>query len=72
MFQRKIDEIFKKLPNVFQITDDILVLSYDDNRKDHDNTLQRVLLIYRKVNLNLNKDKYHFRCSLVPFFGEII
>ena len=29
MFQRKIDEIFKDLPNVFDIADDILVLGYD-------------------------------------------
>ena len=25
-----------------------------------------------QVNLKLNKDKCHFRCTSVPFFGEII
>ena len=41
MFQRKIEEIFKELPNVFGIADDILVVGYDRNGKDHDDTLQR-------------------------------
>ena len=39
MFQRKIDEIFKDLPNVFGIADDILVVRYDIDGKDHDDTL---------------------------------
>ena len=29
MFQRKIDEIFKDMPNVFGIADDILVAGYE-------------------------------------------
>ena len=28
--------------------------------------------ICRKENLKLNKDKCHFRCTSVPFFGENI
>ena len=43
MFQRKIDEIFKDLPNVFGIADDILTVGYDVDGKDHDDTLWRVL-----------------------------
>ena len=31
MFQGEIDEIFKELPDVFWIVDDILVVGYDDN-----------------------------------------
>ena len=58
MFQTKIDKIFKELPNVFGIVDEILV-----ENGDHDNTLQRVLLICRKVNLKLNKGT----CNLVDF-----
>ena len=38
-------KIFKELPNVFGITDDILVVGYDNNGRDHDNTMQIVLLI---------------------------
>ena len=65
MFQSKIDEIFKNLPNVFGIANDILVVGYDSDGKDHDDTLQRVLQICRQVNLKVNKDKCHFRCSEV-------
>ena len=39
MFQRKIDKIFKNVPNVFCIADDILVVGYDRDGKDHDKTL---------------------------------
>ena len=39
MFQRKMDEIFKGLPNVFGIADDILILGYDADSRDHDRTL---------------------------------
>ena len=47
MFQRKIDKIFKELPTVYGTADDILVVGYDYGW-DHDNSLQRVLLIYKK------------------------
>ena len=36
MFQRKVDEIFKDMPNVFGIADDILVAGYEADGKDHD------------------------------------
>ena len=39
MFQRKVDKIFKNLSNVFGIADDILVIGYDIDGKDHDDTL---------------------------------
>ena len=39
MFQRKIHRIFKNLPNVFVLADDILVVGYDTDGRDHDNTL---------------------------------
>ena len=43
MFQRKNDEIFKDMPNVFDIVDDILVAGYKADDTDHDETVQRVL-----------------------------
>ena len=70
MFQRKIDEIFKDMPNAFGIADDILVACYEADGRDHDKTIQRVL--HRNRQVNLDKDECHFRCTSVPFFGEII
>ena len=66
------DEIFKELSNVFSIADDILIVGYEADGKDHDETLQRRLQICRQVKLKLNKDKFHFRSTSVPFLGEII
>ena len=72
MFQQKIDEICNDMPNVFGTADDILVAGYDTDGKDHDDMVQGVLQRCREVTLKLNKEKCHFRCMSVPFFGEII
>ena len=63
MFQHKIDEIFKDMPNVFGIADDILVIGYDKDGADHDEAVYKVLWQCQYVNLKLNKDKCHFRCT---------
>ena len=47
MLQRKIDDILINLPNVYGIADDILVVGYDSDGTDHDNTPWRVLQICR-------------------------
>ena len=60
------------MPNVFSIADDILVVGYEDDGKDYDKTLWMVLQICSQLNLKLNKDSCHFRCTQVPFSGEII
>ena len=72
MFQHKIDEIFKDLYNIFGIADDILVVGYHSDGKDHDETLWWMLQICRHVNLKLSKDKCHFRCTSLLFLGEVI
>ena len=72
MFQSKTYKIFKDLLNVFCITDDILVVRYEADGKDHGKTLQKVLKTCKQVNLKLGKDKCHFKCTSVPFFGEIM
>ena len=51
MFQRKIDEVFKDLPNVFSIVDDILLVGSEADGKDHDDTLHGVLKRCRQVIL---------------------
>ena len=60
------------MPNVFGIVDDILVIGYDDNGRDHDELVCKVLQRCSEVNLKLNKDKCHFRYTSVPFFREVI
>ena len=52
--------------------DDILVIGYDDDGTDHDAMVHTVLHRCKKVNLKLNKEKCHVRCTSIPFFGEVI
>ena len=72
MFQHKIDEIFSNMPNIFGITDNILVIGYKGDGTDHDATIHKVLQQCEEVNLKLNKEKCHFRCTSIQFFGEVI
>ena len=72
MFQCKIDEIFSDMPNVFGITDNILVIGYDENGADHDAAVVKLLWQCKEVNLKLNKEKCHFRCTSILFFVEVI
>ena len=72
MFQHKIDETFNDIPNVFGIADDILVFRYDKDGTDHDEAVDKVLQCCHDVNLKLNKEKCNFRCTAMPFFGEIV
>ena len=67
MFQCKIDKIFSDMQNVFGIADDILVIGYDGNGTDHDAMVHKVLQRCEEVNLKLNKEKCHFRCTIHPF-----
>ena len=72
MFQCKIDEIFNDMLNVFDIADDILIIGYEDNGANHDEAVYNVLRQCQEVNLKLNKDKCHFRCTSKPFFGKVV
>ena len=72
MFQHKIDETFNDIPNVFGIADDILVIGYNKDRTDHDETVYKALKCCQDVNLKLNKEKCHFMCTAIPFFSEIV
>ena len=72
MFQCKIDDIFNNMSNVFGIADDILVIGYNKDGTDHNEAVYKVLRQCQDVNLKLNKDKCHFRCTSILFFGEVV
>ena len=65
-------KFFNDMPNVFGIADDILEIGYDIDGTDHDEAVYRVLKQCQDVNLKLNKEKCHFRCTSIPFFGEVL
>ena len=72
MFQKKIDELFSSMANAFGIANDIFIAGFDGEGKDDDETLEKVLQMCRQANLKQNKDKCHFMCSSIPFFGKLI
>ena len=43
VFQKKIDELFNDIPEIFGITDDILIAGFDAVGRDHDTWLEQVL-----------------------------
>ena len=51
-----IDEIFSDMTNMFGITDDILVIGYDENGAGYDAAVDKVLWRCKEVNLKLNKE----------------
>ena len=52
--------------------EDILVIGYSKDGLDHGAAVHKVLRLCGEVNLKLNKDKCHFRCMSIPFFGKVI
>ena len=69
---QKIGYLFVNIPNIFGIADDILIADFDGKHKDHDYTFDKVLQICRQASMKLNKDKCLFRCTSIPFFGEVV
>ena len=66
MFQRKIDDIFKELPNAFGIANDILAVGYDNDGMDHDNTSRRVILICQKSKYEIKSRQMLFQMYVSP------
>ena len=63
MLQKKTDELFSDMPNIFSIADDILIAGFGEQGEDHNAMLDKVLRKYSQAYLKLNKDKCLFRCS---------
>ena len=73
MFWSRKDKIFKELPHVFSIVYAMLVIEYNKSDTDHDGTVCRLLQVYRKENLELNKKMNAISDTQVSHsFGKII
>ena len=66
----KDNQISIELDNLFAVPDNILILGYHDNGVNHDRTKWKILQTYRKENLKLNNNKYHFRCTRHSIFRQ--
>ena len=72
VFQRKIDETFGDIPGCFGIADDLVIAGWQEDGKDHDETLHAVLQRVRNTGTRFNDEKMVIRCKQIPFFGHII
>ena len=70
LFQQKLDECFGHIQNLIVIADDIMVISKNENHKDHDLAFTTLLHTTRKCNVKLNYEKLKFKCTEVNFYGE--
>ena len=71
VFQRKLDQCFGHLKNVIVIADDIMVVGKQQNHRDHDMALTKLLNMARECNVHLNYDKLQYKQTEVDFFGKM-
>ena len=72
IFKKKVDQLFSSMPNVFGVAGDILLAGSDEQGRDQDKIMEKVLRVCRQANLKFNNNKCHLRCTKIPFFSEII
>ena len=70
IFQRKLDEILRDIPNVAGIADDILVFGSSDI--EHDQSFINMLETCRKNNVGLNSEKLQFKQEKINFYGHTL
>ena len=70
MFSKRLQELFKDLPGVECLVDDILV--YGENVSEHNENLYRMLERCRQIGLKLNKEKVELRVPEVKYVGHVI
>ena len=71
MFQRKIDDLCHELSNIFGSPNDILIVGSNDLCRDHSETADNVLKIYRKANLSSTKINATLGAPLLHSLGRL-
>ena len=69
-FQHKMDEVFKGLPGITPLVDDVLISGR--TCQEHDRNLQAALERSSTKNLKLNPDNLEVGATEVQYFGHII
>ena len=70
IFQRKLDEILRDIPNVAGIADNILIFGSTDI--EHNQAFINMLQTCRKNNVGLNSEKLQFKQEKINFYGHIL
>ena len=76
LFQQRLDQNLEGLPGVHRIFDDLLITGKGDSllaaSQDHDRNLRSLLERCQKRYIKLNREKFMFKCSQVPFIGHLL
>lgn len=59
IFQRRLDDIYRNIPNVTGLADDIIVFS--STREEHNDAFLSMLTATRANNVSLNSEKLKFK-----------
>ncbi len=70
-FQLKLDALYHDEPNQTGIVDDIVIVGYKDDGSNYDAAVERCLRIAQTNGLQFNPAKCIFRCTQLPFFGQL-
>ena len=70
VFQRNLDSIFGKLPNIIVIADDIMTCGEKADHSGHDIAFKNLLETACKNGVKLNYEKIQYKKNEVEFFGE--
>ena len=65
IFQRKLDEVYRGIPNVMGIADDIVVCG--STKAEHDQAFRKLLKAVCKHNVSLNSEKLQFKQTQVTY-----
>ena len=68
IFQKKLEDLLKDIPNCFVDVDDVLV--YGNDESQHNQTLKEVLQKINSAGLKLNKSKCKLKQSKVIYLGH--
>ena len=71
-FQRAIFETFGDIKNVLSISDDTVIVGFEEDGSDHDKAFKELLERTRSKNCKFNPDKLVVRAQEILFFGYII
>ena len=67
VFQNVIQQVLHEIPNVRNMSDDIIV--YGKTQEEHNNSLKAVFQRLREKNITLNADKCEYSKPQLEFFG---
>ena len=70
VFQRKLDSIFGKLPNIIVIADDTMTIGEKADQSDHDIAFTNLFGTAHKNGVKLNYENIQYKKNKVEFFGE--